>query len=307
MKYVLVTAAKNEEALIEHTLRSVVSQTVLPHRWVIVDDGSTDRTAAVVAQYASEHPFIELVSRPPRAERSFAGKAHAVNDAVARFDPDDVEIVANLDADVSFEPDYIGFVLEKFRAEPGLGVAGTPFTQDGDYDSTRDSFEGENYVAGPFQLFRHRCFRDIGGYLPNPAGGVDWIAVMTARMRGWTVRCFADKRFHHHRSMGTAQRGEVAALYSYGQKDYYLGGSPIWQVFRVAYRMAKKPYVAGGLALAAGYTWAAVRRVKRPVGPELMAFHRTDQMRKLRAILADLARLRRVDAFSPDSERPAPR
>ena len=84
-------------------------------------------------------------------------------------------------------------------------------------------------MAGPCQLFRSQCFREIGGYVPNPAGGVDWIAVMTARMRGWTVTAFPEKRFHHHRSMGTAERGEVSALFSYGEKDYYLGGSPVWQ------------------------------------------------------------------------------
>ena len=177
-------------------------------------------------------------------------------------------------------------------------MAGTPFTEVGGYDSTRDSFEGENYVAGPCQLFRYRCFQDIGGYVPNPAGGVDWIAVMTARMKGWTVRAFPERRFHHHRSMGTAERGAVSALFSYGEKDYYLGGSPVWQAFRVAYRLRKRPYVVAGLALGAGYAWAALRRVRRPVSPELMAFHRREQMRKLRAILGRLIRLRKVDNFS---------
>ena len=153
--------------------------------------------------------------------------------------------MGNLDADVTFDPDYMAFVISKFIQDPDLGVAGTPFTEVGGYDSTRDSFEGENYVAGPCQLFRYRCFQDIGGYVPNPAGGVDWIAVMTARMKGWTVRSFPERRFHHHRSMGTAERGAVSALFSYGEKDYYLGGSPVWQAFRVTYRLAKRPYVVG--------------------------------------------------------------
>ena len=302
MKYVLITAARNEAGLIEHTLRSVTSQTVLPERWVILDDGSTDETAAIVSRYARQYPWIELVSRPPRTERSFAGKAEAVNDAWAQLRPLDVEVVGNLDADVSFEPDYVGFLLGKFDAETTLGVAGTPFLEGEHYDSARDSFEGDNYVAGPFQLFRRRCFEEIGGYVPHAAGGVDWIAVMTARMLGWKVRAFPEKRFHHHRVLGTAQRGEVSALFSYGEKDYYLGGSPVWQVFRVGYRMAKRPYLVGGLALGAGYAWAAARRVQRPVTPALMAFHRRDQMRKLKAIGRTLVTFRRIDAFSPDSE-----
>jgi glycosyltransferase involved in cell wall biosynthesis len=302
MQYVLITSARNEAALIEYTLRSVTAQTSPPQRWVIVDDSSTDDTAAIVSRYAQEHPWIELMARPPRRERSFAGKAEAVNNVWARLRSLNAAVVGNLDADVSFEPDYIDFLLRKFDAEPDLGVAGTPFLEGDHYDSARDSFEGENYVAGPFQLFRRQCFDDIGGYVPHAAGGVDWIAVMTARMLGWKVRAFPDRRFRHHRTLGTAQRGEVAALFSYGEKDYYLGGSPVWQLFRVAYRMAKRPYVVGGLALGAGYTWAALRRVRRPVSPALMAFHRRDQMRKLRAVGRRLITLRRIDAFSPDSE-----
>jgi biofilm PGA synthesis N-glycosyltransferase PgaC len=302
MKYVLITAARNEAAVIAQTLDAVVAQSQLPARWVIVDDGSTDDTPSIVETYARKYSFIKLVRRPPRDRRSFAGKAHAVNAALTHLADLEFEVMGNLDADVTFEPDYMAFVISKFIGDPDLGVAGTPFTEVGGYDSTRDSFEGENYVAGPCQLFRYRCFQDIGGYVPNPAGGVDWIAVMTARMQGWTVRSFPERRFHHHRSMGTAERGAVSALFSYGEKDYYLGGSPVWQAFRVTYRLGKRPYVVAGLALGAGYAWAAVRRVRRAVSPELMEFHRREQMRKLRAILGRLLRLRKVDNFSTGAE-----
>ena len=297
MKYVLITAARNEERLIGGTLRSVVSQTSLPERWVIMDDGSTDRTAEIVGRYAATYPWIDLVRRPERQERSFAGKAHAVNAALERMRSMEPDVVGNLDADITFEPDYMSFLMEKFDQDPQLGVAGTPFTQDGGYDSTKDSFEGENYVAGPCQLFRYQCFRDIGGYVANRAGGVDWIAVMTARMRGWKVRSFPEKRYHHHRSMGTAERSELAALFSYGEKDYYLGGSPLWQLFRVVYRMTKKPRVTGGLALLIGYSWAALHRVQRPVSPALMQFHRREQMKKLRSILRAVLNAEKPNAF----------
>ena len=298
MKYVLITSARNEEKLIEGTLRSVASQTSLPERWVIMDDGSTDRTTKIVERYAARYQWIDLVRCPKRADRSFAGKAHAVNAALERMRSTKFDVVGNLDADITFEPDYMSFLMEKFAQDAQLGVAGTPFTQDGGYDSSKDSFEGENYVAGPCQLFRYACFQDVGGYVANRAGGVDWIAVMTARMRGWKVRSFPEKRYHHHRSMGTAERSELVALFSYGEKDYYLGGSPLWQLFRVAYRMTKKPRVTGGLALLFGYSWAAVHRVKRPVSPELMRFHRGEQMKKLRAIFRSILTRKRVDSFS---------
>jgi len=301
MSYVLITAARNEERNIERTLKCVIAQTLLPLRWVILDDGSTDRTPEIIADYAARHPWIIFIRRPLRAERSFAGKANAVNAGLEKVKDLPFEVMGNLDADVSFEPDYMAFVAGKFANDPKLGVAGTPFTEDG-YDSTRDSFEGESYIAGPCQLFRYRCFQDIGGYVANRAGGVDWIAVMTARMKGWTVRAYPEKRFHHHRTMGTAERGALSALFSYGEKDYYLGGSPLWQLFRVTYRMTKRPYIGGGFALLFGYTWAALRRMHRPVSPELMRFHRQDQMRKLRGIFRSLLRFKKVNAFSVDAK-----
>ena len=297
MRYVLITPARNEERYIGGTIQSVVAQTVLPERWVIVDDGSTDRTAEIVRGFASRYPWIELVSRPRRADRSFAGKVYAFNAGLERVRPLNFEVLGNLDSDVSFEPDYLAFLLQKFEDDPKLGVAGTPFIEEG-YDSGKDSFEGVNHVAGACQLFRYHCFQEVGGFIPNRAGGVDWIAVTTARMKGWKTRSFAEKRIHHHRPIGTAERNEVSAMYAHGQKDYYLGGSPIWQLFRASYRMIKKPIVLGGAALLLGYCSAAIRRMKRPVSRELMRFHRREQMKKLRTILGTLLRFKKVDNFS---------
>ncbi|OAI58050.1 glycosyl transferase [Verrucomicrobiaceae bacterium SCGC AG-212-N21] len=305
MKYVLVTPARNEGAFIDRTLASVVSQTHLPERWVIVDDGSSDDTPEIVERYVRRHPWIQLVRQQPRADRNFAGKAAAVNAGLNEMKNLSFDVVGNLDADVSFEPDYLAFVMGKFESDPDLGVGGTPFTEVDGYDSVRDSFEGQNYVAGPCQLFRYRCWCDIGGYIANKAGGIDWIAVMTARMKGWKVVAFPEKRFHHHRSMGTAQRGQLAALFSYGEKDYYLGGSALWQLFRCAYRMAKRPYLGGGVALLLGYISAAVRRVPRVVSPELMRFHQGEQMRKLKSVFRSLAHMKKIDNFAlPDKAQP---
>jgi glycosyltransferase involved in cell wall biosynthesis len=297
MKYVLITPAHNEEAFIEKTLASVVAQTVLPERWVIVDDGSTDETAKIVRKYTEGHPWIQLVGRPQRKDRNFAGKVHAFNAGLERARSLEFDVIGNLDADISFDPEYLEFLIGKFAEDPRLGVAGTPFTEDDGYDTARDSFEGENHVAGGCQLFRKRCFEDVGGYIPNPAGGIDWIAVTTARMKGWKVRSFPEKRFHHYRTLGTAGRGPLRALFSYGEKDYYLGGSPIWQLFRVTYRMTKKPVLLGGLALLLGYGWAALRGVNHVVSPELMRFHRHEQMKKLRAIFSTLLRFEKVNSF----------
>jgi glycosyltransferase involved in cell wall biosynthesis len=302
MKYVLITPAHNEETFIQKTLASMVAQTVLPERWVIVDDGSTDCTAEIVESYVKRHPWIELVRRPQRSDRNFAAKARAFGAGFERLQPLKIELIGNLDADISFGPDHFEFLIEKFAKDPTLGVAGTAYTQQ-DWDSTRDSFEGESSVHGACQLFRYRCFQDVGGYVPSRAGGIDWIAVTTARMKGWKTRNFPERRFRHHRLMGTAERGPVGAMLDYGKKDYFLGGSPIWELFRVAYQMTKPPVFMGGLALLSGFCWAALRRIERPVSRELMQFHRREQMKKLRAILGTIIRFNKVEKFYLETQR----
>jgi Glycosyl transferase family 2 len=302
MRYILITAARNEEAFIKKTLDSVVAQTVLPEHWIIVDDGSTDRTGEIVEDYTKRHPWIELLCRPRRSDRNFAAKVHAFNAGFERVQPLNVELVGNLDADVSFGPDHFQFLIEKFLEDPTLGVAGTAYTQQ-DWDSTKDSFEGENSVHGACQLFRLRCFEDVGGYMPSRAGGIDWIAVTTARMNGWKTRNFPERRFRHHRPMGTAERSSVGAMFDYGKKDYFLGGSPIWQLFRVAYRMTKPPVFVGGLALLSGFCCAALRRTKRPVSTQLMQFHRREQIKRLKAILGTLIKLNKVEKYYLEDRR----
>ena len=304
MKYVLITPAHNEERFITKTLESMAAQTLLPERWIIVNDGSTDKTADIAAKYARRFPWIELVHRSPRLDRHFGAKVDAFNAGLERVGPVEFDVIGNLDADLSFDPEYLGFLIGKFAEDPRLGVAGTPFTEDSGYDTARDSFEGKNHVAGGCQLFRRPCFEEIGGYIPNPAGGIDWIAVTTARMKGWKTRSFPEKRFHHYRSLGTAGKSNWAASFSYGEKDYYLGGSPLWQLFRVAYRATKQPI--DGLALLSGYFWGAIRRIERPVSSELMRFHRREQTNKLRAIFRSLLRFRKVNNFSLLTERSRP-
>ena len=294
--YVLITPARNEAAYIDKTLQSMIKQTVLPAKWVIVNDGSTDNTADIVRPYLADHAWIELVDLPVRKERHFAAKVNAFNAGQERLKGIAYDIIGNLDADTSFDEDHFAFLLAKFQADPALGVAGTIFKEPG-YSSETDSFEGQNHVSGQCQIFRRTCFQEIGGYRPNKAGGIDWMAVTTARMLGWTTRSYREKFFFHHRALGTAERGRFASSFSYGEKDYYLGGHPIWQLFRVAYRMTKRPYLLDGLAVGAGYFWALVRRQKRPVPPELMHFHRKEQMQKLRGILRALVTSRRVDNF----------
>ncbi len=294
--YVLITPARNEEAFIEKTIESMVRQTVLPAKWIIVNDGSTDATASIVSRYLEKYGWLELVNLPERKDHNFAAKVYAFNAGQERLQSVEYELIGNLDADVSLDKDHFEFLLGKLKDDPRLGVAGTIFREE-NYSSETDSFEGENHVPGQCQLFRRQCFEEIGGYCANRAGGIDWMAVTSARMKGWKTTSFREKYFFHYRHLGTAERSVFAAMFSYGEKDYYLGGHPLWELFRVTYRTAKRPYFIGGLALGLGYGWAMLRRAKRPISKELMKFHRKEQMHKLRAVLKSVLTFKSVDNF----------
>lgn len=194
--YVLITPARNEAQFIELTLKSVVSQTVRPLRWIIVSDGSTDGTDEIVNRYAADNPWIELLRMPERRERHFAGKVHAFNAGYARLKDLPYGFIGSIDADISFDQDYFSFLLGKLAEDSDLGLVGTPFKDDSMYDYRFVSIE---HVSGACQLFRRECFEEIGGYVPMKSGGIDHVAVITARMKGWKTRTFTDKICLHHR------------------------------------------------------------------------------------------------------------
>jgi glycosyltransferase involved in cell wall biosynthesis len=280
LKYVLITAARNEEALIEKTIRSVVNQSVLPEKWVIVSDGSTDRTDEIVKKYVKTHQWIELLRISGQRGRHFAAKVGAFNAGYDRMKSIKYDYIGSLDADISFDSDYFKFLLEKLSADSKLGVVGTPFVEGNSHYDYR--FTNIEHVSGACQLFRRECFEAVGGYISIKGGGEDWTAVTTARMKGWKTRTFTEKTCLHHRKMSSVGGGWYKSWFKHGGKDYYLGGHPLWQIFRSVYQMRRKPYIFGGVFLLFGYIWAWASRVERPVSQELIEFNRREQMQRLK-------------------------
>jgi poly-beta-1,6-N-acetyl-D-glucosamine synthase len=281
--YVLISPARNEARFIEQTIKSVLNQTVRPLKWVIVSDGSTDGTDDLVKKYAAQHPWIELVRMPERQERHFAGKVEAFNAGYSKVKELKYDIIGNLDADISFDPDYFEFLMGKFAENPDLGVGGTPYREGNRmYDYRLSSLE---HVSGACQMFRRECFEAIGGYLPVRSGGVDLIAVLTARTQGWKTRTFTAKSCEHHRKMGAAHQTGFRERIHRGRMDYLLGSHPIWEIFRSAYQMKNRPYVVGGVLILFGYLWTMLRGCKRTIPDELMRFRRHDQMQRLKRII----------------------
>lgn len=286
LKYVLITPARNEAAFIEQTIQAVVNQTLLPVKWVIVSDGSTDGTDEIVNRYAAMHDWIELVRLPERKERHFAGKVGAINAGRARVVDLDYDIIGNLDADITVDEEYFEFLLKKFEENPRLGVAGTPFregTRQYDY-----RFTSVEHVSGACQLFRKQCFQDIGGYRAIKTGGIDTIAVITARMKGWETRSFLEKACMHHRQMGSATSKGYSSVFKTGMQDYTHGIDPVWQTFRCIYQMTRRPILISGSYCLAGYLWAMATRMERPVSAEFMQFRKIEHRRRLRSFFKGL-------------------
>lgn len=283
LSYALITPAHNEEGYIEGTIESVINQTLLPIIWVIVSDGSTDETDKIVSEYAKKHDWIEFIKLTKRDDRNFSGKANAFNlgwKEVLKKKPD---IIGNIDADVTFEYDFFEFLLSKFKDDPSLGVAGAVFTEENGitYDY---KYASSMHVSGLCQLFRSICLSEIGGYIPLKRGAIDWVAVTTARMKGWTTKSFMEKQVIHHRKIGTGNSGVLASCFRQGIKDYYVGGHPLWQLFRCLYHFKKKPYLFGGIVIWLGYCLALICQIKAPLPEGLRSFHRNEQKQRLKKL-----------------------
>ena len=186
--YVLVTAAFNEEAYIEETITSVLAQLLPPSTWVIVSDGSTDRTDEIVHRYAMSHSFIHFIRRNKDENRGFASKVLALRVGLESIILGQTQFIGHLDADVSFDRFYFRDLLNKFTADATLGIAGGCCTERIGVEFRPPPWNSTASIPGGIQMFRRKCYQDIGGLLPIEYGGEDWYAEIMARKSGWQVR-----------------------------------------------------------------------------------------------------------------------
>lgn len=286
--YVLVTPARNEAAHIEKTLGSVIAQTQLPVRWVVVSDGSTDETDTIVSGYAAEHEFIEFVRREAGEDRNFGSKVFTLQEGFKRLEGLDYEFIGNLDADVSFDPDYYERVLTAFAGDPGLGVAGGVIHDRIGDAWVRQVTQTRWSVAGAVQLFRRECFEAIGGYLPLELGGIDAVAEISARMHGFRVRAFDELPVLHHQLMGTKKGDILEARFRQGRMEYAHGYDPLFETGRCLLRIKERPFLVGSIYRMAGYWLDLLRRAPNDVPEDLVKFLRREQRARMRAMFGSV-------------------
>jgi GT2 family glycosyltransferase len=288
ISYVLISPARNEEGYIGRTLDAVVRQTLLPKRWVIVSDGSTDRTEEIVRSYALKHEFILLLRLAPHNKRSFSSKVHAFQAGLERLEDLHYDFIGNLDADVSFDSHYFEYIRTKFIESPKLGIAGGVILEDQENEYRERPFDRSWNVAGAIQLFRRRCFEQIGGFVPLKVGGEDTVAQIMARMKGWDVRSFPELRVLHHKPTGSGQKHMWRSKIDEGIQDRMVGYHPIYELAKCLRRITEKPYFLGGILRLFGFVWSALKREEIPLPEKIVRFHRNEQKSRIKSQIQSL-------------------
>jgi biofilm PGA synthesis N-glycosyltransferase PgaC len=279
-KYVLVTPARNEENTIGETIDSVLSQSVLPMEWVIVSDGSIDRTDEIVRAAVVNHAWVRLLRMSPRNKPSFAAVVRATDAGVRALSTTNYGYIGLLDSDVRFQKDYFERVLEYFKCWPRLGLAGGMVVDVG--DSKKRMPRNQQDVPGAVQFFRRNCFEAIGSLLAIPEGGWDALTCARARMVGFDTRLLTDLVVDHLKPRNFSEGGMLQRKWKMGVRDYALGYHPLFEAFKAASRFGEEPFLAGGAAWWLGYCWAAIQRRERLVPRDLIEFVRGEQKNRLK-------------------------
>ena len=274
--YIAITPARDEARHLPRLIVSMVTQTRRPDRWIVIDDGSADRTGAIIDRAAMHHSWIEP-RHLPRNRARLPGGESVIMDCLPREVWEGHDAILRLDADLSFKPRMAELLLAEFERDPRLGIAGpTLYERRGSW--WRETCAPSFHTRGAAKMYSTACFAAIGGLVAEL--GWDTIDEASAMMVGFATRGFRHIRAYHHRPQGAAGglwRSRKAA----GRAAYNVGYSPLFLAARASRIAFRWPPVVGGAALLAGYLEGSMRRSPRPVSPAVVKFVRREQMRRL--------------------------
>ena len=282
--YLLISPCRNEAEYMEKTLDSVVNQSVLPKKWIVVDDGSTDATPQILEQYANEYDFIEVVTRENRGFRAVGpGVIDAFYSGLDAISLEDFEFVCKLDLDLDLPPRYFEILIERMDNNSRIGTcSGKAYFRDPkDPVHLVSEYCGDESSVGMTKFYRVSCFNQIGGFVRQ----VMWDGIDSHRCRllGW-ISCSwddPDLRFVHLRPMGSSQKSIFTGRVRHGFGQYFMGTTFVYMVAVAVNRMTKYPYVLGAFAMLWGYLKSAITRVERLDDPNMRKLLRAYQWRAL--------------------------
>jgi len=279
-KYILITAAHNEEKFIELTIKSVISQELKPLQWIIINDNSTDKTGEIIERYIVDIKFIKLLNISRKDGRDFSSKVYAINEGLKNLKNIEFDFIGILDADVSFEPNFYSTLIAEFHKNNNLGIVG------GDYfdivNGQKKYIKPSPYsVRGATQFFRRECFEQIGGLIPIKYGGEDALACYAARMYGWKIKNVNSAQVIHHKPTGSANSSSFKKRFNDGRMEFYLGYHPIFQLLKCFKRVFYKPAIIGSILQLLGFWFSFLFDSKSTVANELRSYIKRSQLKHL--------------------------
>jgi cellulose synthase/poly-beta-1,6-N-acetylglucosamine synthase-like glycosyltransferase len=281
---VIVSPCRDEERTLERTLACMRAQSRPPDLWVVVDDGSRDRTPEILRAAQKEIPWLRVVRRDDRGFRKLGGGVIDAFYAGLESVDVDYDFVAKMDVDLEFGPSYLKTILSHFARDPKLAAAsGKVFRREG--DQLVEEFMIDDMVAGQFKLYRRDAFEQIGGFVRELMW--DGIDFHRARMFGWRTASLPDPelRLIHLRLMGSSDQNIWRGRLRWGRGQWFMGSSFPYICASGVFRMREEPRVIGGLLIIAGYLGAALRRQPRYGDRAFRRELRRWQWARLRALL----------------------
>lgn len=279
-RYIVITPVRNEENNFPQTLASFVNQTIQPALWIVVDDGSKDRTAAIADEAAAKHPWIQVIHRADRGFRQpGTGVVAAFNDGLALIGERTWDFLVKFDGDLSFSPDYFEQCFAKFDRDPKLGIGGGLICR-----AEAGGLVGESlgdpafHVRGATKIYRHACWSQIGGLFKAP--GWDTLDELKANMLGWTTLTFRDLKIHQLKDTGSAD-GKWTNWVKNGLANYITGYHPLFMLAKCVKRLPSRPYLIGAAGLSWGFLKGYLTRTPQVPDRPLIKYVRSQQLRKL--------------------------
>lgn len=279
--FILISPVRNEQDYIVRTIESVLQQTALPRKWVIVDDGSTDQTVEIVKGYQQSHPWIELISLKDRGYYfPGTGVVNVFNAGLAAIQTEEWDFVVKLDVDLSFEANYFAELLARFWADPKLGIASGITYLPAQRQQWKIESVLDDHPVGPSKMYRRSCFESIGGLLPVP--GWDLADLLAAQMHGWSTRCWKDLMIKHYRPTGTRRQGRWARGVLQGRFEFRHGYAASYTVIKAVYNLLSGAHPVWTAGKIAGFSWAAFKRDPYIFDADMRGFLRQKQLKHLK-------------------------
>jgi len=274
-KYLIISPVRNEEEYVEKTIKSVISQTILPEEWIFANDGSKDRTAEIIESYTKKYPWMKIIHLTDRGY--YLPGEGVVNVFYKGFEAlsfKEWDFLVKLDCDLSFEQDYFETLLKRFDQDPNLGIAsGCIYNVIGGKLIKEKS--QEDHPFGASKMYRRECFEEIGGIKRIP--GWDLADLLAAQMKNWSTRCYFDVVVAHYKIGGIRRTGLTKGKFLQGRFQYRFGYTFFYTLLKSFYHLTSRPFIISGVGLITGYIYAVIKKDQRYYDKEMIAFLRKRQ------------------------------